>query len=190
MIRFLKKLLSLVFFLGVVAAIGYFVVVPRFVPLEYEEYVEKYASQYQVEPSLVYAVIFCESGYDPQAVSHSGSKGLMQISDDTAVWAAQQIEGMDAENLNVMDPDENIQIGCWYLHWLHDKFNGNTQTCLAAYNAGHNKVAQWLADEEKKCRWSDAGGNPLCGNRSVCQKSDADAESVPVALRCIRRKMA
>ena len=81
-------------------------VVPRFVPLEYEEYVEKYASQYQVEPSLVYAVIFCESGYDPQAVSHAGSKGLMQISDDTAVWAAQQIEGMDAENLNVMDPDK------------------------------------------------------------------------------------
>lgn len=149
MIRFLKELLSLVFFLCVVAAIGYFVVVPRFVPLEYEEYVEKYASQYQVEPSLVYAVIFCESGYDPQAVSHAGSKGLMQISDDTAVWAAQQIDGMDAENLNVMEPDENIQIGCWYLHWLHDKFNGNTQTCLAAYNAGHNKVAQWLADEEK-----------------------------------------
>ena len=86
MIRFLKKLLSLVFFLCVVAAIGYFVVVPRFVPLEYEEYVDKYASQYQVEPSLVYAVIFCESGYDPQAVSHAGSKGLMQISDDTAVW--------------------------------------------------------------------------------------------------------
>lgn len=84
MIRFLKKLLSLVFFLCVVAAIGYFVVVPRFVPLEYEEYVDKYASQYQVEPSLVYAVIFCESGYDPQAVSHAGSKGLMQISDDTA----------------------------------------------------------------------------------------------------------
>lgn len=43
MIRFLKKLLSLVFFLCVVAAIGYFVVVPRFVPLEYEEYVDKYA---------------------------------------------------------------------------------------------------------------------------------------------------
>ena len=51
MIRFLKKLLSLVFFLCVVAAIGYFVVVPRFVPLEYEEYVEKYG-EYTLSDSL------------------------------------------------------------------------------------------------------------------------------------------
>lgn len=147
--RCLKKLLTWIFLLGIVAAFGYFVVCPKLVPLAYEEEVEEYATQYSVAPSLVYAVIFCESGYDAQAVSPAGAKGLMQIGDDTAVWAAEQIPDLQGKNIDIFDPATNIEIGCWYLGWLLEKFDGTLQTSLAGYNAGHNKVAQWLADEEK-----------------------------------------
>ena len=149
MIRFLKRWVQTLFLVSVAAVVGYFVVLPKVVPLEYEEFVETYAEQYHLELALVYAVIFCESGFRPNAVSPAGAKGLIQIGDDTAIWAAQQIEGMQEEQLEIMDPKTNIQIGCWYLSWLFEKFHGNLQTALAGYNAGHNRVAQWLADEEK-----------------------------------------
>ncbi len=147
--RFLKRWITWIFVLGVAGAIGYFLILPKILPLSCKNYVQKYAAQYHVEPSLVYAVIFCESGFDPNAVSSAQAKGLMQVTDDTAIWAARQIDGLDTETLQITDPETNIQIGCWYLGWLLQKFDGNTQTSLAGYNAGHNKVATWLADEEK-----------------------------------------
>ena len=125
--RGLKKLLTWIFLLGIVTAFGYFVVCPKLVPLAYEEEVEEYATQYGVEPSLVYAVIFCESGYDAQAVSHAGAKGLMQIGDDTAVWAAEQIPDLEGKNIDIFNPATNIEIGCWYLGWLLEKFDGTVE---------------------------------------------------------------
>ncbi len=56
------------------------------IPLKYEESVKKYAGQYGVPPSVVYAVIKSESGFRPDAVSSAGAKGLMQIMPDTFSW--------------------------------------------------------------------------------------------------------
>lgn len=147
--RWIKRLVTLLFLCSVVAAIGYFVIMPKVVPLSYQEEVEQYAKQYGVAPSLVYAVIFCESRFSPEAVSHAGAKGLMQIQDDTAYWVAEQIPEMDVESMDIFDAKTNIHIGCYYLGWLLDKFQGVEPTSLAGYNAGHNAVAKWLQDEEK-----------------------------------------
>ncbi len=147
--RLIKKLVTLLFVCSVLLAIGYFIIMPKVVPLAYEEEVERYAAEYEVPPSLVYAVIFCESRYSPQAVSGAGAKGLMQIQDDTAYWVAEQIPEMDAEQMDIYHVQTNIQIGCYYLGWLLEKFQGVVPTSLAGYNAGHNAVAKWLKDEEK-----------------------------------------
>lgn len=147
MIRFIKKLFLLAVSLVLLAAFGYCVVLPRVLPLQYQDIVKKYAAEYQLEESLVYGVIFCESRFEPQAVSSADAVGLMQVTKETGWWAAGQL-GLDADTIDLTDPDTNIRIGCWYLSWLNEKFDGVQDTAIAGYNAGHGNVAKWLADEE------------------------------------------
>lgn len=147
MIRFIKKLFTTAVTFALLVSFGYFVVLPRVLPLEYQDIVEKYASVYGLDKNLVNGVIFSESHFEPNAVSSAGAKGLMQVTDETGWWAAEQI-GLRTDTVDLTDPDTNIRIGCWYLSWLLDKFDGVTETALAGYNAGHGNVTKWLADEE------------------------------------------
>ena len=149
MIRFFKRLLSLLLLLCILAGLGCFFVLPRLFPLGYSEYVEKYAAKYQLDSSLVYAMIYCESKFDAEAVSSANAKGLMQVTEDTGNWVASTLEGMDAAEVDLFDAETNIRIGCRYLQWLLEKFDGYLETSLAGYNAGHGNVARWLSDEEK-----------------------------------------
>lgn len=112
-------------------------------PLKYESTVVQYSKQYELDPYFVCALIDTESNFNDQAVSKDGAKGLMQIMPDTADWIAQK---MDEKSYDLLDPATNIQFGCWYLNFLKDKFSGDQQLMIAAYNAGHNKVEQWLAE--------------------------------------------
>ncbi|MBR4071849.1 MAG: lytic transglycosylase domain-containing protein [Clostridia bacterium] len=113
-------------------------------PKEYEEYVEKYASQYGVPESVVYAVIKTESGYDSGAVSEAGAVGLMQMMPDTFNW----LTTLTKENLDkglLYDPETNIKYGTYYLSYLYLKY-GTWDTVYAAYNAGEGNVDEWLGD--------------------------------------------
>ncbi|MBE6692035.1 MAG: lytic transglycosylase domain-containing protein [Ruminococcaceae bacterium] len=120
-------------------------------PREYSEYVTLYSKEYNVPEHLIYAVIHSESGFDKDAVSSVGAMGLMQLMPDTFQWIAKRID-VDFENLDITDPETNIKCGTYYLNYLYQRFE-NWQTCLAAYNAGPNKVANWLLDS----RYSDDG---------------------------------
>lgn len=148
MIRLIKRVFTLFLTLVLLAAFGYFVVLPRVLPRTYQNYVETCAARYRLPQSLIYAVIFSESHFEPAAVSSAGAIGLMQVTEETGWWAAAQM-GMDVGTLDLTDPETNIRIGCWYLGWLDKKFNGVQETMLAGYNAGHGNVMKWLADEEK-----------------------------------------
>ncbi len=124
-----------------------FYAVPNIIyPTKYSEYVDKYSDEYDVEKTVVYAVIKAESGFDANNRSHTGARGLMQIMPETGEWAAELIgiEDYDAEKL--YDPDTNIHIGCWYLRYLLDMYENNLPTALAAYNAGLGNVSRWLED--------------------------------------------
>ena len=144
----IKKIITWILILFAVAAFGYFVVLPRVLPMKYRELVEKYAEMYDVEESLIFAVIFCESRFDPDAHSRAGAKGLMQVTTETGWWAASRIDYLDVESIDLKDPETSIAVGTWYLQWLEDKFNEVEPTVLAAYNAGHGKVSQWLVDKK------------------------------------------
>lgn len=100
----------------------------RFIPL-----VEQAAREHQIDQALLRAVIAVESGYDPNAVSHKGAVGLMQLMPQTARRYGVR---------NIYDPAQNIQGGARYLRDLMGKFNNDLPLVLAAYNAGEDAIAR------------------------------------------------
>jgi len=117
-----------------------------FYPLPYREAVVQRSKQFQLDPFLVAAVMRVESKFNPYAESPRGARGLMQLMPDTARWAAGQM-GLDFDEENLLEPDYNILLGCWYLANLESEFESNTVLTLAAYNAGRGNVRQWIVNE-------------------------------------------
>lgn len=116
-------------------------------PLKYRDVIEKYSQKYEVDPYLVLAVIKVESSFRHKAVSPKNARGLMQITEKTGKWGAEQIGFRSYTEDMLYDPECNIQIGCWYLSRLYHEF-GDTDLVIAAYNAGSGNVARWLKDKE------------------------------------------
>ena len=91
------------------------------------------AQKYGVDPNLVAAMAFRESRFDANAVSRIGAQGVMQLMPKTA-RALGVKDSFDAR--------QNILGGTKYLKYLLDRFDGNIDLTLAAYNAGPELVAK------------------------------------------------
>ncbi len=116
-------------------------------PVAYVDLIERYSAQYDLDPYLVQAIMRCESSNDPSAVSSAGAIGLMQIMPDTGEWIAHKIDPELAYSLDMLtDPATSIEYGCWYLNFLSARFDGDVMQVVAAYNAGHGSVEDWLND--------------------------------------------
>lgn len=114
-------------------------------PLDYQDIIVKNANDNNLDPCLVMAVIKAESNFIEDA--HSGkASGLMQLTDDTAYWVAEQM-GIEERNINLMSPRDNIKLGCYYMRYLIDYYDGNIDVALAAYNGGMGNVDKWLDDK-------------------------------------------
>ncbi|OQA04782.1 MAG: Soluble lytic murein transglycosylase precursor [bacterium ADurb.Bin400] len=109
-------------------------------PLRYDEHIIKYAQEYNLDSTLVAAVIFQESRFNTQAVSPKGARGLMQIMPATARMIAKEL---GAREYDLFNPETSIRFGSWYLRTLLDKYNGDVEFALAAYNAGSGNVDKW-----------------------------------------------
>ncbi len=116
-------------------------------PTEYDEYVYEYSEAYNIDPSLVFAVIKTESNFDPNAESRVGALGLMQIMPETFEWLQTYKNGEATMGSDYLyEPKVNIEYGCIFLEFLLDKYS-NEETAVAAYNAGFGAVDSWLVDE-------------------------------------------
>jgi soluble lytic murein transglycosylase-like protein len=96
--------------------------------------VHKLASDYDVDPKLVLAVITVESGFNVHARSPKNAQGLMQLIPETAQRFRVK---------NAFDPKDNIKGGLAYLQWLLAYFKGDVPLVLAAYNAGEKAVERY-----------------------------------------------
>lgn len=99
----------------------------------FDEIIRAASDAYGVPYAFIKAVIRAESGFNPHAVSHAGAAGLMQLMPSTA-------EALNCSN--PFDPHENIFAGTQYLRILLNRYNGDMNLVLAAYNAGSGAVAR------------------------------------------------
>ena len=104
------------------------------VPEEIQKVVDDTAHKFKLSTQLVTAIIKVESNFNPRAVSSEGARGLMQLMPTTA-------ERLGVKNS--FDIRQNINAGCRYLKGLIDRFEGNLELAVAAYNAGPGAVEKY-----------------------------------------------
>ena len=110
-------------------------------PFPYQDKILKYSKQEKINPLLVISVMRKESSFNPEIDSVVGAIGLMQIVPPTAEWVAEQIKLPD---YSLTNPEDNIQIGTWYLSHNHHRYNDSSLLAVASYNAGTGNVSNWL----------------------------------------------
>lgn len=113
---------------------------------QHDDLIAQSATRHGVSPSLVKAVIWRESRFQPQMVGAHGERGLMQITEPAATdWVlAEKIETFVPTDL--FDPKTNLDAGTWYLaralrHWKGK--DDPVPFALAEYNAGRSRVKRW-----------------------------------------------
>lgn len=119
-------------------------IIYKMYPLDYKEEISDSSAKYALDKYFVCSVICAESHFNKKAVSHTGAVGLMQIMPSTGEWAAKKMGMNDYTDDMLSDPETNIAIGCWYLNYLSDMFDGDRTKIEAAYNAGPAKVQDWI----------------------------------------------
>ena len=100
--------------------------------MRWQASIHRAAAAADIDPDLLTAVVWTESDFVPDAVSHAGAVGLSQLMPATA-----EMLGVDPN-----DPEQNLRGGARYLSDMIDRFDGRIDVALAAYNAGPTRVSQ------------------------------------------------
>ncbi len=136
LIKFIIKLFIIIFLVELVYL--------YFIPKKYDDIIDKYSSEYNVDRSLVKAVIFKESRFKDTAVSSKGAIGLMQLMPSTALWLMNKLK---IEDYKIESADNNIRLGTYYLSYLMNLMDSDEEHALLAYNAGPENAKRWVNSE-------------------------------------------
>ncbi|MCU1302595.1 MAG: Lytic transglycosylase, catalytic [Candidatus Sulfotelmatobacter sp.] len=97
-----------------------------------------------LDPYLVASLIRQESEFNPSAVSRANAVGLMQLLPKTGKVVAREVKMRRYNASQLYTPAVNMQLGTRYFRGMVDKFGGSFEYALAAYNAGSDRVEEWL----------------------------------------------
>lgn len=136
LIKFIIKLFIIIFLVELVYL--------YFIPKKYDDIIDKYSTEYNVDRSLVKAVIFKESRFKETAVSLKGAIGLMQLMPSTALWLMNKLK---IEDYKIESADNNIRLGTYYLSYLMNLMDSDEEHALLAYNAGPENAKRWVNSE-------------------------------------------
>lgn len=117
-------------------------------PLAYKDKVLNASKAQQLDSSWLYAIARQESAFSPDARSHAGAMGLMQLMPSTAKQTAKLIGLKQFKRKDLLKPETNIHLGSNYLKGLLTKFNDNRILATTAYNAGPHRVQKWLKESK------------------------------------------
>jgi soluble lytic murein transglycosylase len=149
--------MSCLFILSIVLAAGAYFFLDYWVH-RYDALIARQASVYHLDEKLIWSIIYEETWFRAWKIGAAEEVGLMQVTPVVArEWAREtgfkEFEKQTAENLVefLRDPERNIQIGCWYLEKVREKYRGfpaETAMMLGAYNAGPSRVDEWTKDTD------------------------------------------
>jgi soluble lytic murein transglycosylase len=113
-------------------------------PKAYWTDLRKYSALNGLDPYLVASLIRQESEFNALALSRANAVGLMQLLPKTGKTVAKQVKLKGYSAPQLYTPAVNLQLGTRYFRDMVDKYNGQFEYALAAYNAGTDRVADWL----------------------------------------------
>ena len=113
-------------------------------PKAYWDDLKRFSTQNELDPYLVASLIRQESEFNPNAISHANAVGLMQLLPVTGKKVAKDVKLHHFNASQLYTPAVNLQLGTRYFKTMVDKF-GSFEYALAAYNAGSDRVEDWLA---------------------------------------------
>ena len=116
-------------------------------PIGYKDEVSTHAKNNGLDQGLVFALIRQESLFTPDARSHAGALGMMQIMPATAKRVAKQHNISYKGTQDLLNPNYNIRLGTTYLKQLINRFDANEVLAMAAYNAGPHRVSKWIPEK-------------------------------------------
>jgi|ERR1051326_1750771 soluble lytic murein transglycosylase len=148
----MRRLLIILLTLLVLAAIGLYAFDQYWIH-HYDAVIAREALRYQIDPDLVWSIVYEETYFTPWKMGRNGEIGLMQVTPAVArEWVSEagltpleQRTLADTHSL-LRDPEHNVQIGCWYLQKSGQEYRdapGREARMLAAYNAGPSRAADW-----------------------------------------------
>lgn len=113
-------------------------------PLAYLENIKQNTRGKDIDPAWALALIRQESAFVPDARSRANAMGLMQLMPKTARYVAKRFNIQYSNTSELHDTNLNIKLGIHYLQYVYERFHNHPVLTIAAYNAGPNRVAQWL----------------------------------------------
>jgi soluble lytic murein transglycosylase len=113
-------------------------------PLRFDDKLRAAAANEGLDAALVAAVILQESTFDPAALSRAGARGLMQVMPATGRRIA-RAKGQRFRRAALHDPKTSLDFGTHYLRQMSERYDGAVEKVLAAYNAGPDRVDEWVA---------------------------------------------
>ena len=154
--------IALVLALGAVAAWYYWT-------HRYDEIIVASAQRYGLDPALVKAIVYEESFFRSKAQSSQNAIGLMQVTpvvvqewmearrattlkEAVSTVTGKKLEGEPSTEEALGDPAVSLDIGCWYLQYLLNRYKDEPYAlavALAAYNAGPTNVERWVSDDNR-----------------------------------------